>query len=130
MKKNNIIKLLVFLVIVLSISLIISTLKLISIKTELSQGKVPKPKPIEKPTEQENQVDEDVILEPKYISTDQAIDIGLKKVGHGSELIKVESDLDNNPPKYELEIILGNYEYEIEIHAITGSLINFEKDDL
>ena len=74
--------------------------------------------------------EEKSIVKSKYISADEAIKIGVNKVGEGAELIKIESDLDDNPPKYELEIILGNYEYEIEIHAITGAVIDFEKDEL
>ncbi|NLC03489.1 MAG: hypothetical protein GX787_04315 [Tissierellia bacterium] len=71
-----------------------------------------------------------VIVKPKYITKDQAIQIGINKVGDGAKLIEIESDLDDNPPKYELEIQLGNYEYELEIHAITGSIIDFEKDEI
>lgn len=74
--------------------------------------------------------EEKAIVNPKYISTDEATKIGLNKVGDGAKLIKIESDLDDNPPKYNLEIILGNYEYEIEIHAITGAIIDFEKDEV
>ena len=70
------------------------------------------------------------IVKSKYISQDKAIEIGLKKVGGGSKLIKVKSDLKDNPPKYELKITLGNYEYELEIHAITGAVIDFDKDEI
>lgn len=69
------------------------------------------------------------IVSSKYITTEKAIEIGINKVGVGAELIKIKSDLDDNPPKYELEITLGNYEYELEIHAITGAVIDFEKDE-
>lgn len=74
--------------------------------------------------------EEQAIVKPKYISKDEAIEIGLNKVGDGAKLIKIKSDLDDNPPKYDLKIILGNYEYEIEVHAITGSVIDFEKEEV
>ena len=74
--------------------------------------------------------DEKAMVKPKYISKDEATKIGLNKVGPGAKLIKIKSDLDDNPPKYDLKIILGNYEYEIEIHAITGALIDFEKEEV
>lgn len=74
--------------------------------------------------------DDKVIVKPKYISKDEAIEIGLKKIGIGAILVEIDVELDDNPPKYELEIILGNYEYELEIHAITGAVIDFEKDEI
>lgn len=74
--------------------------------------------------------EEKAMVNPKYISTDEATKIGLNKVGKGAKLIKIKSDLDDNPPKYKLEILLEKYEYEIEIHAITGAIIDFEKDEV
>lgn len=70
------------------------------------------------------------IVKPKLISESEAIKIGLEKVGDGAKLIEVDADLDDNPPKYELEIICGDYEYELEIHGITGAILDFEKDEL
>lgn len=74
--------------------------------------------------------EEQAMVKPKYISKDEATEIGLNKVGNGAKLIKIKSDFDDNPPKYDLKIILGNYEYEIEVHAITGAVIDFEKEEI
>lgn len=74
--------------------------------------------------------DNKTIVKSKYISKEEAIEIAMKKVGPGGSLVEIKSDLDDNPPKYELEIILGNYEYELEIHAITGAIIDFDKDEI
>lgn len=74
--------------------------------------------------------EEKEMVKSKYISKDEATKIGLNKVGDGAELIKIKSDFDGNPPKYNLKIVLGNYEYEIEIHGITGAVIDFEKDEI
>lgn len=73
---------------------------------------------------------EPVIVESKFISSEEAIRIGKNKVGADSKLIKMEADLDDNPPKYNIELVLGNYEYELEIHAITGAVIDFERDEI
>lgn len=73
--------------------------------------------------------DKKSIIKSSYISKDEATKIGIKKVGNGAKLKKIEADLDDNPPKYELEITLGKYKYELEIHAITGAVIDFEKDE-
>lgn len=86
----------------------------------------------DKKKEKENEKDKaknEKIVKSKYISVDEAIEIGLKKVGLGAKLIEIKSNLDDNPPKYELEIETENYEYELEVHAITGAVIDFEKDD-
>lgn len=82
-----------------------------------------KPPKKDKPNDQ-------AIVKSKYISKDEATEIGLNKVGVGAKLIKIKSDLEDNPPKYELQIILGDYEYELEIHAITGAVIDFEKEEI
>ena len=44
-------------------------------------------------------------------------------------LKKIKFDKDNNPPKYEIEMYNENYEYEIEVHGITGAIIDFERDN-
>ena len=38
-------------------------------------------------------------------------------------------DDDDDDPKYEIEIISNGYEYEIEIDAYTGKVLEFEKDN-
>ena len=87
------------------------------------KDKPPKKDKPDKPNDQ-------AIVKSKYISKDEATEIGLNKVGVGAKLIKIKSDLEDNPPKYELQIILGDYEYELEIHAITGAVIDFEKEEI
>jgi|LFRM01.1.fsa_nt_gb hypothetical protein len=159
MKTNNKVTLLVVIIIILSIGLTATALKLFSLERKIDNIDTPmveeptvnepiivKPLEPEEPpivVEPEEPTDppkveeppviqepDKVIVKPKYITKDQAIQIGINKVGDGAKLIEIESDLDDNPPKYELEIQLGNYEYELEIHAITGSIIDFEKDEI
>lgn len=159
MKTNNKVTLLVVIIILLSIGLTATALKLFSLEKKIDNIDSPvveeptvnepiivKPlEPEEPPVVEEPEKPKDppvveeppliqepdkVIVKPKYITKEQAIEIAINKVGAGAKLIEIESDLDDNPPKYELEIQLGNYEYEIEIHAITGSIIDFEKDEI
>lgn len=87
------------------------------------------PPKVEQPPKVEK-VEEPVIVKPTFISSEEAIKIGKNKVGAEAKLMKVEADLDDNPPKYNIELVLGNYEYELEIHAITGAVIDFEKDEI
>lgn len=53
----------------------------------------------------------------------QAKAIALKKVPNG-KVVKLK--LDGN--KYEVEIIKGKYEYEMDISASTGKILDYERD--
>ena len=165
MRTNKLINLLIIMVILLSIGITATSIKLISLEKKVDKidssivkepiEEIPvveepvmpnNPPVIEEPVEPDNppvvenpvtpinppviKEPDKVIVKPKYISKDKAIEIGVNKVGVGSQIIEINSDLDDNPPKYELVIQLGNYEYELEIHAITGAVIDFEKDEI
>ena len=57
------------------------------------------------------------------ISIEEAQSIALEKTGGGT-IVKFKLDDD----EYEVEIINGTTEYELEINAYTGKIIKFEKD--
>ncbi|QUW21000.1 PepSY domain-containing protein [Sporosarcina sp. Marseille-Q4063] len=61
-----------------------------------------------------------------YITAKEAIAIALK---HSPGTVKeVELDDDDKRAHFEIEIEDGKYEYEYEIDAITGEILDFEKD--
>ena len=61
-----------------------------------------------------------------YITTKEAIAIALE---HSPGTVKeVELDDDDKRAHFEIEIKDGKYEYEFEIDAITGEVLDFEKD--
>ena len=60
-----------------------------------------------------------------YIGKAKAEEIALNKVGGGKV---VEFKLDDD--EYDIEIYFDGYEYELEINAYTGKIIEFEKDRL
>ena len=61
-----------------------------------------------------------------YISAKEAIAIAIK---HSPGTVKeVELDDDDNHAHFDIEIKDGKYEYEFEIDAITGKILDFEKD--
>ena len=41
---------------------------------------------------------------------------------------EIEFDIENGTLVYELEFTVGNTEYEYDIHAVTGEIINFSKE--
>lgn len=58
------------------------------------------------------------------VSRAEAKAIALKKVPN-AKVVKIELD----DGKYEVELVKGNYEYELEISAKTGKILDYERDD-
>lgn len=62
------------------------------------------------------------------ISADKAKEIALKESG-GGKIVDFELDSDDGFQYYEVEVVNGNTEFEMEINAADGSLMEFEQDD-
>lgn len=62
-----------------------------------------------------------------YIGESKARNIALKKAP-GASITKFEFDKDDGTAVYEVELRKGIYEYEVKINAVTGAVIEFEKD--
>lgn len=65
--------------------------------------------------------------ESDYIGVEKARQIALAKVP-GAVVVKAEFDYDDSVPVYEIELVKGMYEYEFEIHAKTGEILEQERD--
>lgn len=63
----------------------------------------------------------------KYIGEAKAKSIALEKAP-GATVIKIEFDIDDGKEVYEVEMVKGVYEYDVEIDARTGKILKFEKD--
>lgn len=66
-----------------------------------------------------------------YIGEEKAKAIAIKHAGvpaNSVKYTKVSLDKDDGAEKYEIEFRYGKTEYEYEIDAVTGKIINFEKD--
>ena len=61
-----------------------------------------------------------------YITAKEAIAIALKQTP--GTVKDVELDKDDGRAYFEIEIKDGKYEYEYEIDAVTGKILDFEKD--
>ncbi len=67
-----------------------------------------------------------------YIGKDKALQIALDDLGAtGTELTKVETELDFDHKQmvYEIEFVYNGMEYEYEINAVTGEILEVETDD-
>lgn len=67
----------------------------------------------------------------EYISKKSAKQIALDHAGVSAKNAKfddVELDTDDGVPSYEIEFEVGEDEYEYDIHAVTGKILDFEQD--
>jgi len=68
----------------------------------------------------------------EYLSGEQARTIALQHAGLSAGEVthlRAEFDVDDGVPEYDVEFRHGRLEYEYEIHAQTGTILSFEKDD-
>ena len=69
-----------------------------------------------------------------YIGLEEARQIALERAGVSAGNVRWEDnefDLDDGTPLYELEFTSGGYEYSVDVHAITGKVLEYdaERDD-
>ncbi|MBQ9960656.1 MAG: PepSY domain-containing protein [Firmicutes bacterium] len=68
-----------------------------------------------------------------YIGTDKAKSIALQKAGVASSdatFTKAKLDKDDGVYVYEIEFISGAYEYEVEINATSGKVLDYDIDSI
>lgn len=66
------------------------------------------------------------------LSKEEAETIALKHAGFTKDQVsylRAEYDRDDRVPEYDVEFHNGRWEYEYEIHADTGAILSFDKDD-
>ena len=69
------------------------------------------------------------ISKRQIISDQEARKIALDAVGSGARITEFELDYDDDDAEYKIEIVKDGKEYEIEINAYTGEIVEFEIDD-
>ena len=65
------------------------------------------------------------------LSEDQALQIALDYVGFAADQVsrvRVEFEVDDGIPQYDVEFLQGDWEYEFEIHAENGKIHSYDKD--
>lgn len=66
------------------------------------------------------------------ISEEKAQEIALKHAGLKADQVtglRVSYDVDDGVPEYEVEFRYDGWEYEYEIHAETGEIRSYDRDD-
>lgn len=67
----------------------------------------------------------------KTLTEEQAVQIALDYAGFTADQIsrlRVEYEIDDRIPQYDIEFHQGDWEYEFEIHGETGQILSFDKD--
>lgn len=70
--------------------------------------------------------------EPDTLTRDEAMAIALNHAGLTAGQVtglRAGRDYDDGVPVYEVEFREGRWEYDYEIHAQTGRILSFDKDD-
>jgi uncharacterized membrane protein YkoI len=65
---------------------------------------------------------------PGLITAEQAKAIALSQFDSNVSVLEVENHTDDSPPHYELELTDGYYDYALKIHAVTGAVIDYERE--
>ncbi len=66
------------------------------------------------------------------LTREEAQAVALDHAGYTADQVKglrTRRDNDDRTPTYEIEFRVGRYEYEYEIHAETGRILDFDRDD-
>jgi len=73
-----------------------------------------------------------VTKSPGTLSPEEAQAIALAHAGFTADqvrFLRTEYESDDRVPRYDVSFREGPWEYEYEIHAETGAILSFEKDD-
>src|SRR5699024_2527669 len=72
-----------------------------------------------------------VVNDSEVMTVEEAIQIAFDHAGVKAEDVHFddkEFDIDDSVKLYELEFYANGYEYEYDIHAVTGEVLKFERD--
>lgn len=69
---------------------------------------------------------------PKHLTGEKAEAIALAHAGFTRDQVSrlyTEYEIDDGIPQFDVQFHEGRWEYEYEIHAETGAILSFDKDD-
>lgn len=102
----------------------------VDVKIDAKSGKVLKTERDDQDDDRDDKDDDDRQAAPSnLISEDKAIQIAKGKAGSAAEVIEAELDEDDGRWHYELELRDDKFEYEVDVDAENGDIIDFEKDE-
>ena len=69
---------------------------------------------------------------PQTLTEQEILAIALTHAGFAEDevrALRVEPELWDRIPHFDVEFTVGRWEYEYEIHAETGAILSFDRDD-
>ncbi len=67
----------------------------------------------------------------KVLTASQAAAIAAQRIGTpGLRVLATEFEPGDYPPKYEVKLSDGTYKYEVDVHAVTGLILEVERERL
>lgn len=104
---------------------IINTQEEVELEVDAVTGKVKitDRDPVKKPTKAKSET-----KSTKLITQAKAIEIAKTKTNGKGSVTDIELDSDDGVRYYKIEIKHGKKEYEFEIHAVSGKILEFEVD--
>lgn len=64
-----------------------------------------------------------------FLSLDEVTAFIQSELGEHVTILESERDYDDGIPLYELEVMVDNVEYDIDLHAETGDILKQERDE-
>ncbi|KZE39038.1 hypothetical protein AV656_09085 [Bhargavaea cecembensis] len=101
----------------------------VEVKIDANSGKVLKTEQDDQDDDRDDDQDDSKTAPDNLIKEEEAIKIAKAKAGSAAEVIESELDEDDGRWNYEVELRDGKIEYEVEIDAENGNIIDFEKDE-
>jgi uncharacterized membrane protein YkoI len=65
----------------------------------------------------------------RLITEANARSIAIAAIGSTAYVKEVEFEPGDYPPVYEVKLLYAGKEYKIEVHAVTGAILDVERDD-
>lgn len=100
--------------------------------TQPTEPKPTEPKPTEPVETTPKQPVETQPKQPATLTKDEAKAIALKHAGFTADQVtglRVQKDYDDGIPVYEVEFRVDRWEYDYEIHAESGKILDVDRDD-
>lgn len=101
----------------------------VDVKIDAKSGKVLETEQDDQDDDRDDQDDDHQAAPDNLISEEEAIRIAKDKTGSAAEVTEAELDEEDGRWHYELELRDGRHEYDVDVDAESGDVINFEKDE-
>lgn len=101
----------------------------VDVKIDAKSGKVLETEQDDQDDDRDDQDDDHQAAPDNLITEEEAIRIAKDKTGSAAEVTEAELDEEDGRWHYELELRDDRHEYDVDVDAESGDVIDFEKDE-